>query len=61
MIDIDHFKQTNDTYGHIVGDMVLRAVANACRKTLRKVDVIGRYGGEEIMALLPETTRKRHI
>ncbi|NMB87542.1 MAG: diguanylate cyclase [Chloroflexi bacterium] len=55
MIDIDHFKQTNDTYGHIVGDMVLRAVANACRKTLRKVDVIGRYGGEEIMALLPET------
>nr|HMN61199.1 sensor domain-containing diguanylate cyclase [Anaerolinea sp.] len=55
MLDIDHFKQVNDTYGHAAGDEVLRTVAEVCAAALRKVDVIGRYGGEEFAALLPET------
>ncbi len=56
MIDIDHFKKVNDTYGHMAGDIVLREVARACQASLRKVDAIGRYGGEEIVILMPETT-----
>jgi diguanylate cyclase (GGDEF)-like protein len=54
MLDIDHFKKVNDTYGHATGDDVLRAVAARCRTTLRTVDVLGRYGGEEFAILLPE-------
>ncbi len=56
MIDIDHFKKTNDLYGHFVGDQVLRAVAEEIQKTLRQTDLIGRYGGEEFICLLPNTT-----
>lgn len=55
MIDVDDFKKINDTYGHLVGDQVLRVIAEQCRLTLRTVDVVGRYGGEELVALLPET------
>ncbi len=55
MLDIDHFKQVNDTFGHTVGDQVLHAVASRCLGILRVVDIIGRYGGEEIIMLLPET------
>ncbi|MBI5030671.1 MAG: diguanylate cyclase [Chloroflexi bacterium] len=54
MLDVDHFKQINDTYTHAIGDQVLIALANACRNSLRTVDVIGRYGGEEFVILLPE-------
>jgi diguanylate cyclase (GGDEF)-like protein/PAS domain S-box-containing protein len=56
MLDIDHFKEVNDTYGHATGDQVLRTVASRCRESLREIDLVGRYGGEEFIALLPETT-----
>jgi diguanylate cyclase (GGDEF)-like protein len=59
MMDIDHFKQVNDTYGHLVGSQVLREVAAVIRETLRDSDIAGRYGGEEYIALLPETDRNR--
>ncbi len=55
MIDIDDFKQINDSHGHLVGDQVLRIIAERCRLTLRAVDVVARYGGEELVALLPDT------
>jgi diguanylate cyclase (GGDEF)-like protein len=54
-LDIDHFKRINDTYGHEVGDMVLRRVAHTCRTTLRRDDQMGRTGGEEFLAVLPRT------
>ena len=54
-IDMDQFKAINDTYGHPAGDLVLRACADACVKTLRRSDVLGRLGGEEFGMLLPET------
>lgn len=58
MIDIDRFKLVNDTYGHKTGDEVLAAVANACRDALRTQDLCCRYGGEEIVVLLPQTDRR---
>ncbi len=57
-IDIDHFKDVNDTYGHAAGDAVLRSVASTIRSLLRKYDVLARYGGEEFLTLLPETELK---
>jgi diguanylate cyclase (GGDEF)-like protein len=56
LIDADHFKSINDTHGHEAGDRALRALASACREGLRHLDVIGRYGGEEFVVLLPETS-----
>ena len=53
MIDIDHFKNVNDSHGHAVGDNVIRGLANLLRQRLRKVDRRGRYGGEEFVAVLP--------
>jgi len=55
MLDIDHFKLVNDTYGHQTGDLVLVEVARACERALRDEDVLGRVGGEEFAVLLPET------
>ncbi|MDZ7831349.1 MAG: PAS domain S-box protein [Desulfobacterales bacterium] len=56
MLDLDHFKKVNDTYGHAGGDMVLREFARILMETVRETDVSGRMGGEEFAVLLPETT-----
>ncbi|NIC04861.1 GGDEF domain-containing protein [Halomonas sp. DX6] len=55
MIDVDHFKNINDTWGHTHGDWVLTKIAEACMQSLRPTDVIGRFGGEEFMVALPDT------
>lgn len=55
LFDLDHFKKVNDTYGHLAGDKVLIEVAAKVRDSLRSSDVIGRYGGEEFVLILPET------
>ena len=55
MLDLDDFKKVNDRYGHGVGDQVLIAAVTTIRNCLRKIDVVGRYGGEEFVILLPET------
>lgn len=56
MFDIDHFKAVNDNHGHKTGDLVLQKLAEVLKHTLREVDVVGRLGGEEFAAILPETT-----
>lgn len=58
MLDIDHFKSVNDNYGHDAGDLVLSAFAKLLKKEARAVDIIGRFGGEEFMAILSETDLK---
>ena len=58
MIDVDHFKRINDTHGHAVGDRALVAFADACRNSLRSVDIVARLGGDEFVALIPATCGK---
>ena len=55
MFDIDHFKQINDTHGHQVGDAVLVSVASLLRRVCRQGDIVGRWGGDEFMILMPES------
>ena len=54
MVDIDHFKQVNDTYGHLAGDVALRTISHKMQAMMRMYDSIGRYGGEEFLVILPE-------
>lgn len=56
MIDLDNFKQVNDTYGHQMGDQVLRTLSHMLKQRLRKSDAVGRYGGEEFIVIFPNTT-----
>jgi len=56
MIDLDHFKRINDTYGHTKGDLVLQRVAAVCRSLVRAPDIFSRYGGEEFILAMPETS-----
>ncbi|MBA3007929.1 MAG: GGDEF domain-containing protein [Proteobacteria bacterium] len=55
LLDIDHFKNVNDTYGHQIGDMVLKKLGHLIMESVREVDVVIRYGGEEILVILPNT------
>ena len=56
MLDVDHFKKVNDSYGHPIGDEVLKELVRRCEPCLRTYDILGRYGGEEFLVLLPETS-----
>ncbi|MBL4616481.1 MAG: PleD family two-component system response regulator [Robiginitomaculum sp.] len=56
IVDIDHFKQVNDTWGHVAGDMVLQQLATIMRESFRAIDIICRYGGEEFVVLMPDAS-----
>ena len=61
MIDLDHFKHINDTYGHLAGDHVLKMVGRSLQRSLRREDILARYGGEEFAVILPETSSERAV
>jgi len=56
MLDIDDFKTINDEYGHLIGDRVIKTIAAVIQKSIRKIDILGRYGGDEFLVILPEST-----
>jgi len=59
LLDIDHFKRINDTFGHDTGDSVLKKISRLLRENIRSVDTLARYGGEEFVLILPETNIKK--
>lgn len=59
LADLDHFKTVNDRYGHAAGDVALQAFADACTESVRSTDLVGRYGGEEFILLLPGVSPER--
>ncbi len=61
VLDIDHFKNVNDTYGHHAGDLALQSLASTCQQALRDWDILGRMGGEEFAVLLPETKTEQAV
>lgn len=61
LLDLDHFKLYNDSFGHLAGDRALERVAEALNKTVRKVDIVARYGGEEFVIILPETDKENAV
>lgn len=61
LVDLDHFKKVNDTFGHLAGDEVLSVVAKIIKNSLRAGDVVGRYGGEEFCVLLPDTSAEESL
>lgn len=61
MIDIDKFKNCNDKYGHLVGDAILREVSKTIKESLRQIDFVGRYGGEELAVVLAETNKQQAL
>jgi diguanylate cyclase (GGDEF)-like protein len=58
MLDVDHFKNVNDQFGHKIGDLVLKMIAQICMQNVRNVDIVGRHGGEEFIILFPSTNAK---
>ncbi len=57
MVDVDHFKRFNDRHGHLTGDQILRGIAQTLRDSIREIDIVGRFGGEEFCVVLPDTNR----
>lgn len=61
MVDIDHFKSFNDNYGHLVGDAILKEVTKTIKESIRQIDFMGRYGGEELSVVLTETNKEESL
>jgi len=61
MSDVDHFKEHNDRYGHLVGDAILREVSKTIKENIRQIDFMGRYGGEELSIILTETNKEKAL